>query len=153
MFHNYVDDNTTFVDASGAALLASTVYRHALLTQTYRHLPAAESVRRALWAPSSGIGNDFVNSSSLVNMTHFTYAGWLTPVVNPDSFGDEGSESPEGQAFVVQMFAAWRDWVDNGSVGANAAVNVGAPSIFSLGVLGALVSAITSWAGVSDEDS
>ena len=54
------------------------------------------------------------------NMTHFTSEGWLTPVVNPESFGNEGSMSPEGQAFVVMMYSAWRDWVDAGAVGANA---------------------------------
>lgn len=47
--------------------------------------------------------------------------GWLTPVVNPDSYGAEGSESPEGQAFVVEMHSAWRDWVADGSKGANGA--------------------------------
>lgn len=54
---------------------------------------------------------------------------WLTPVVNPHSFGDEGSKSPEGQAFVVEMYAAWRDWVENGSEGANGSIRTnGTPS-------------------------
>lgn len=43
---------------------------------------------------------------------------WLTPVVNPDTFGDEGAESPEGQAFVVELAAAWRDWTAAGEPGA-----------------------------------
>ena len=41
--------------------------------------------------------------------------------MNPYSFGREGSRSPEGQAFVVEMYAAWRDWVALGAQGANAA--------------------------------
>lgn len=28
--------------------------------------------------------------------------------------------SPEGQAFVLQLHSAWRDWVADGSKGANA---------------------------------
>jgi len=47
--------------------------------------------------------------------------GWLTPVVNPDSYGSQGSDSPESEAFVLQMDAAWRDWVTDGSKGANGA--------------------------------
>ena len=37
-------------------------------------------------------------------MKNFDENGWLTPVVNPNSFGQEGSKSPEGQAFVVMMY-------------------------------------------------
>lgn len=52
-------------------------------------------------------------------LEHFSANGWLTPVVNPHSYGKEGAESPEGQAFVLEMQAAWRDWVAAGSPGAN----------------------------------
>ncbi|EJD00570.1 uncharacterized protein FOMMEDRAFT_112116 [Fomitiporia mediterranea MF3/22] len=151
MFHNYVNDNSTFVDASSAVLLASTVYRHALLTNTHKHLPDAEFVRKQLWSfnsssppsPSPSSSND---SSSLANMTHFTSDGWLTPVVNPHSFGQEGKDSPEGQAFVVMMYAAWRDWVENGAVGANAAIHCrGMPQgVLALVGMGVVVGALTS---------
>lgn len=58
------------------------------------------------------------------------------PVVNPHNFGaqlqlpasannlganDGLSMSPEGQAFVLEMQAAYRDWVGAGSPGQNAA--------------------------------
>jgi hypothetical protein len=56
---------------------------------------------------------------------HFTSDGWLTPVVNPLSFGQEGQNSPEGQAFVLELQAAYRDWVNNGSQGKNGAVRLG----------------------------
>ena len=36
-------------------------------------------------------------------------------MVNPHAFGVQGSESPEAQAFVVLMHAAWREWVKEGS--------------------------------------
>ena len=54
-------------------------------------------------------------------MAHFTSEGWLTPVVNPDSFGQEGQNSPEAQAFTLMLAAAYRDWVENGSPGATGA--------------------------------
>ena len=58
---------------------------------------------------------------------------WLTPVVNPHSFGVEGGKSPEGQAFVVEMYAAWRDWVADGSKGANSGIRTsGAPSAMAI---------------------
>ena len=118
MFHNYADDESTFVDAASAALIAATVYRHALLTGTYTHIPNAEYVRRKLWAPESGEGNDFSDPRSFRDMVHFSSDGFLTPVVNPNSFGQEGEKSPEGQAFVIQMYAAWKDWVAHGAPGA-----------------------------------
>lgn len=52
-------------------------------------------------------------------LQHFTTDGWLTPVVNPYQFSAQGSQSPEGQAFVLEMQAAWRDWVTAGSPEAN----------------------------------
>lgn len=127
LFNNYANDSSTFADASSAALVASTVYRTALLTNSFTHLPHAESVRQQLWASNSSSSNSssssgYTNDSSTANMAHFTSSGWLTPVVNPNSFSQEGSQSPEGQAFVVMMYAAWRDWVDAGSVSTNVGV-------------------------------
>ena len=57
-------------------------------------------------------------------MRHFTRDGWLTPVVDPYSVARQGQASPEGQAFILLMQAAWRDWVDNGAQGANVAQGV-----------------------------
>jgi hypothetical protein len=41
--------------------------------------------------------------------------GWLTNTVNPYTFSTSsagtGSHSPEGQAFVLLLYAAWRDYV------------------------------------------
>jgi hypothetical protein len=62
------------------------------------------------------------------NLTHFDSNGWLTPVVNPYNIGVQGSQSPEGQAFVVMMQAAWNDWVNAGSTGANDAPHLTVPS-------------------------
>lgn len=42
--------------------------------------------------------------------------GWLTNTVDPYTFNtpidaSTGAHSPEGQAFVLLMHSAWRDWV------------------------------------------
>ncbi|KAH0835728.1 Six-hairpin glycosidase-like protein [Lanmaoa asiatica] len=108
LFHNYADNSSTFLDASSTALLASTVYRLSLLWGVHTHLPQAEFSRKSLSTPA--------NASALL---HFTADGWLTPVVDPYSYPDRGQDSPEGQAFIISMQAAWRDWVADGSQGAN----------------------------------
>lgn len=48
--------------------------------------------------------------------------GWLTNTVDPYTFNtpidaSTGAHSPEGQAFVLLMHSAWRDWVS--ATGAN----------------------------------
>ncbi|KAI0075033.1 hypothetical protein K474DRAFT_1685519 [Panus rudis PR-1116 ss-1] len=122
LFRNYADDDSSFEDASSTALLTSAVYRHALLSNVHKHLPDAERSRKALSSPS-----DSNNGNS--SLAHFDSNMWLTPVVNPHSYGRQGAQSPEGQAFVVEMQAAWRDWVAAGSVGANSAIRTaGSPS-------------------------
>lgn len=136
LFLNYADSNSSsnFADAASTALLASTVYRLSLLTNTHTYLPHAEACRSALLATSTSSSSSTTSSSStstsasasatvtaFSNAAHFSTDGWLTPVVNPDAYGSEGSQSPESQAFVLQMQAAWQDWVDGGSVGANGA--------------------------------
>ncbi|KAG7097619.1 hypothetical protein E1B28_004952 [Marasmius oreades] len=114
IFTNYADvsasSSGSFHDGSGTALLASTVYRLSLLRGVHRYLPSAENSRKALFA-----------SSSNGSLEHFTSDGWLTPVVNPHAFGEQGAHSPEGQAFVLEMRAAWKEWVEDGSKGANSA--------------------------------
>ncbi|CAE6402074.1 unnamed protein product [Rhizoctonia solani] len=111
MFYNYADDSSTFQDAASAALIAASTYRLSLVSGIHTHLPSAERVHAAL----SNVGNSG-NPNARV-----TPDGWLTPVVNPHSFREEGQESAEGQAFVLQMHAAWADWVMDGRQGANSA--------------------------------
>lgn len=120
LFYNYADDINTFLDAASTALLASTVYRLSLLRSVHTHLPTAEKCRKTLFSS---------NSSGLM---HFSSDGWLTPVVNPDSFGNQGSDSPESEAFVVELQAAWTDWVSAGSQGANGALRLGPVNPFTI---------------------
>ncbi|EMD35968.1 hypothetical protein CERSUDRAFT_115919 [Gelatoporia subvermispora B] len=163
LFTNYADDSSTFQDAASTALLASTVYRLALLGGVHTHVPLAERCRQALSAPlnnstssasssqaavqrrqastsstdrpgpsaahspsSSSVSHSPSSSSSAApsatqSLAHFDGAMWLTPVPNPDAWSEAGQHSPEGQAFVLEMYAAWRDWVAAGAPGANTA--------------------------------
>jgi len=126
LFTNYPDvppsSPGNFYDASGSALLASTVFRGAVMLNQFTHVPAAEKIRRTLFSPSTNSSS--ANSSASAefqNYPHITPDGWLTPVVNPYSYGQQGGKSPEGQAFVLQLHSAWRDWIEDGARGANAA--------------------------------
>lgn len=88
------------------------------------YIPLAEQTRMTLLGTSSS--GPVANSSSLFGeYNHLTSDGWLTPVVNPYSYGMQGQESPESEAFMVELQAAWRDWVKDGSKGANAAGSLG----------------------------
>lgn len=150
LFHNYADNNTTFYDASSTALLASTVYRLSLLGNIHIYIPLAEQVRKALLASAGTIVSIATTSTTpapsttstalagtgttVSGLLHFTPEGWLTPVVNPYSYGAQGSDSPEAQAFILELQAAWRDWVADGAQGANSAREA-RPHVLMIGVI------------------
>ncbi|KIJ06485.1 hypothetical protein PAXINDRAFT_182676 [Paxillus involutus ATCC 200175] len=140
LFHNYADNSTTFLDASSTALLAGTVYRLSLLWGVHKYIPLAELSRKSLSSPAGANVNISIlatvkpsttttspsptsssasASSSTPDMLHITSDGWLTPVVDPYAYPYQGQYSPEGQAFVISMQAAWRDWVNDGSKGSS----------------------------------
>ncbi|KAG8215875.1 Six-hairpin glycosidase-like protein [Butyriboletus roseoflavus] len=135
LFHNYADNSSTFLDASSTALLVSTVYRLSLLWGVHTHLPLAESSRKSLSAS---------NTSGLI---HFNANGWLTPVVDPYSYPDQGQDSPEGEAFVIAMQAAWRDWVADGAIGANISLRNVDLNAYVL-VASFVVSNFVLWSGI-----
>ncbi|CAA7263839.1 unnamed protein product [Cyclocybe aegerita] len=141
VFTNYADQPPTasgnFYDAASTALLAATVYRAALMLEQYTYLPYAERSRSTLSNSTSSPPSN--ETSTFDSYEHFTSDGWLRPVVNPHSYGQEGSESAEGQAFVVQMHAAWREWVQDGSKGANTAINVRSEKLIMGLALGAVL--------------
>ena len=144
-------DSTNFDDAASTALLAATVYRLSLLTGTHTYLPFAERCRTALFSTNASATDAVAAAASTSSSTsssasttethtasasasasatpsafaataaHFSSDGWLTPVVNPDAYGVQGANSPEGEAFVLQLHSAWRDWVADGARGANGA--------------------------------
>ncbi|GAA5846894.1 hypothetical protein JCM5353_004848 [Sporobolomyces roseus] len=93
---NYYDVESSFSDAAGSALLAATAYRLATLDSTSSTdyssvLSSAATIRSAV--------NDNVDSIS----------GWLSNVVDPLSFAQQAKTSPEGQAFILLLQAAWSD--------------------------------------------
>lgn len=93
LFHNYLNETKTFGDAASAALLTSVSYRLAQLELSTSTISQAEATRVAIY--------NHVSAST----------GVLSPVVDPLSYGQQGrTTSPEGQAFVLLMESAWRDW-------------------------------------------
>lgn len=104
IFTNYADDSTSFPDAASTAMFAATVYRAVTLYNPSKYgniVSAAENARNALYANNGA--------------THFDSQGWLQPVVNPNSFHEAGSNSPEGQAFALQLNTNWQAWKNAGA--------------------------------------
>ncbi|EAU81609.2 hypothetical protein CC1G_02625 [Coprinopsis cinerea okayama7 len=121
IFTNYADQPASspgnFHDAASTALLAATVYRASAHLHQHTHIPSAERSRRRLFSVDAG-GRD-ANFSSLEGYNHFSPDGWLTPVVNPHQYGEEGSQSAEGQAFVLMLHAAYNEWKEDGRQGSD----------------------------------
>ncbi|KAJ7219286.1 Six-hairpin glycosidase-like protein, partial [Mycena pura] len=124
IFTNYADQpiNNTgmFYDAASTMLIASTVYRFSLLWNDHSQIPNAEKCRQALFATTisnnSFMADAVVSGSPISDLVHFTSDGWLTPVVNPDQFGVQGQQSPESEAFTLELQAAYSEWVAGGSL-------------------------------------
>ncbi|KIM24693.1 hypothetical protein M408DRAFT_26810 [Serendipita vermifera MAFF 305830] len=130
LFRNYPDQSSSFYDASSTALMAAVTYRLAILTEggSVKHIPDAERARKALCKDAGDPGSHIVD-------------GWLSPVVDPHNFPVQGSQSPEGQAFVVSMIAAYKAWNEIGQPGVNAASRTVGGGLTIL----ALCTAIISW--------
>ncbi|KAL0065400.1 hypothetical protein AAF712_007609 [Marasmius tenuissimus] len=113
LLRNYLDDTSDdghgYGEISGSSLIAAVVYRMAVLQPKVfgeRHIRWAEGIRRTL-----GDGDESSGSE------HVTREGIVTPAVNPLDWNDTEpftTGSPEGQNFVVMMYAAWRDCVVSG---------------------------------------
>ncbi|GAA6021258.1 hypothetical protein JCM10207_002592 [Rhodosporidiobolus poonsookiae] len=114
--YNYLNDTSTFADAASTALHVASTYRLAQLCARFSSLSSSAPSSTALSQAESAY-------LTLTGSTHLTSAGVLKPVVNPMSYGDQlsnvrddgsGSVSPEGEAFVLLMEAARRDFTQNG---------------------------------------
>lgn len=86
--------SSTFVDMSGTALLAAATFRLASFTSAP---PSTKGIQSAIKARSLVL-------ASVDNQ------GWLVNVVDPLDRHSPGEKSPEGQAFVIMLEAAYRDW-------------------------------------------
>ncbi|GAA6044042.1 hypothetical protein JCM8097_001386 [Rhodosporidiobolus ruineniae] len=126
LLHNYLNSTSTFADAASTALLISATYRLATLASRFpsalnSSAPSAESLAAAESA--------YLTLTS-ASHSHISTSGVLMPVVNPMSYGNQlanvkadgsGAVSPEGEAFVLLMESARRDFVEGGGlVSANA---------------------------------
>ncbi|KAJ7279198.1 hypothetical protein C8J57DRAFT_1059548, partial [Mycena rebaudengoi] len=109
LLRNYLDDTSVehgYGEIAGSTMLAAVAYRMVILDP--KAFPAATYV---VWADS--IRKVLGGADSLGN-PHITSTGVATPAVNP--FWWLSPEpwtvgSPEGNNFVVLMYAAWRDCV------------------------------------------
>ena len=92
-----------FGETSGSSLIAATVYRMAVLQ------PQVFGNSYIVWADNirTTLGGQGANGQP-----HITATGIATPAVNPLNWLDTTpttTGSPEGQVFVVLMYAGWRD--------------------------------------------
>ncbi|KAJ7187939.1 hypothetical protein C8R46DRAFT_874772, partial [Mycena filopes] len=109
LLRNYLNDTATghgFGEISGSALIAAVAYRMVVLAPkafpAHTYLPFADGIRVTL------SGNDTLGNP------HITSNGTATPAVNPLAWLDIvpwTAGSPEGNNFVVLLYAAWRDCV------------------------------------------
>lgn len=99
LLRNYLDDSSWFGEVSGTALIAATVLRMAVLE------PQVFAEKRYTdWA---------VKKKEEIDRRINDKTGIVAPAVNPLGWHDRNeflTGSPEGQAFVVLLYAAWRDW-------------------------------------------
>lgn len=108
LLRNYLNDTTTghgFGEISGTTLMASVSYRLAVLLPEQfgsKYVEFADDVLKTI----AGKDKD--------GKPHVTSTGVVTPAVNPLGWGDVEpwtTGSPEGNNFVVLLYAAWRDCI------------------------------------------
>ncbi|CAE6446778.1 unnamed protein product [Rhizoctonia solani] len=99
---NYATDGTSFADSASTALLAAATYRLA----THLHTTGSKADIDAALV-SAGRARTLVSRSLDAD-------GWLQNVVDPWNFPLRGTRSAEGQAFVLSLEAAYRDYQSRG---------------------------------------
>ena len=98
LFHNYMNDTSTFFDTAGTALITYATYRLASMSPSNnRWISQADTVYRSLATSLNSIGQ---------------FRGGY-PVVDVLSFVSEGETSAESLAFMMLMNAAKRDYQNN----------------------------------------
>lgn len=105
LIRNYMNDDSWFGEISGTALLSAAAYRMAVNDPSMfpqKYIDWADKNRKTL---AQHQGN-----------------GIFTPAVNPYSWTDKNkytSGSPEGQAFMVNLYTGYRACVDSGKCQSN----------------------------------
>lgn len=112
LFHNYMNDSSTFPEGSSTAIMIANTYRLALVADVYSSSGASRPASRSLAAAEASY------QALTANNRHISTRGVLSPVTDPMSFTrqlESGEEiSPEGEAFVLLMEAARRDYINSG---------------------------------------
>jgi len=126
LLRNYLTDTSGdgqgFPEISGSTLLASVAYRMAVLRPDVFASSSPSSNSNSTTTPSSN--STYISWADNIRAVlsaydasgnpHITKTGIATPAVNPLNWHDATpytKGSPEGQNFVVLMYAAWRDCV------------------------------------------
>lgn len=117
---DYADQNDSFSDSSSTALIASVTFRLASLPAILRgpqnDLDPADrpAINGSTLAPLIRLKQSSIDAAvrarDCIRSRINTNDGWLDQVVDPYAWGSPGSQSPEGQSFVLLMEAAWRGW-------------------------------------------
>jgi len=111
---NVIDDTLSFADSSSTALLGSVAFRMLSVATDSANITSPSS------PPSIGteLGSTFLtfanNALTLVNSS-IDADGWLENTADPYTFSAAsapGVHSPEGQAFVLLLYSAWRDYIN-----------------------------------------
>ncbi|KXN87956.1 GTP cyclohydrolase 1 [Leucoagaricus sp. SymC.cos] len=92
---NAIDDPTSYLDTASTALMVSVTCRMAAIQNTNTSIPA-------------------VNQALFVIQKSVDVQGWLQNTTNSYTLDEplgEGEHSPEGQAFVLLLHAAWQAFV------------------------------------------
>lgn len=103
---NYATDSTTFADSASTALLAAATYRLA----THFEISKPGQVNMTWSLSAAGRARSLISRS-------IDSDGWLTNVVDPWNYPARGTRSAEGQAFVLSLEAAYRDYKSSVRVG------------------------------------
>lgn len=100
-----IDAANSFADSSATALLGSVAFRLLAMSTDPNTRPETNTPTPMLV---------FANKTLSLIQNNLTPEGWLLNTVDPINFNApsaDGVHSPEGQAFVLLLHSAWRDWV------------------------------------------
>jgi hypothetical protein len=98
LLRNHINDSSSFEDSAASALVAAAGLRFSTMNLTNDYVDMSLTLL--------GGASRNVNSS-----------GYLNHVVNPMTFVNETTESPEGQSFMILAYAAYNDWDKAGRPG------------------------------------
>ncbi|PNP59720.1 hypothetical protein THARTR1_00599 [Trichoderma harzianum] len=130
LLRNYLNDNSWFGEISGTALMSAVAYRMAvndpaMFGQSY--ISWADANRKTL---ASKQGGD----------------GIFRPAVNPLNWLDKAKDndgSPEGQAFAVNLYTAYRDCVNAGICQKPATTTISSAGIGPVDLVTTLIAPVT----------